>query len=110
MPIITGQESVDANTLTTNRLTGDINEFLGQAAVISLFITSAATGIRTSLTIGAEIAIDDQLVSDANRFPQTPEDFLARGGGVPGDRLTLKLRNTTGLAIITFWRLQVDPL
>lgn len=110
MPVITGNESVAANTTTTNRLTGNLNEFLGAVAVIALYQASAAPGLNTQLLIGAEVIIDDEETSDANRFPTTPEDFLARGAGFAGDRLILRFRNTTGAAIITKWRLEIDPL
>lgn len=109
-PVISGETSVAADSTSTNLLTGDINEFLGRASVVSLFCTSAAVGVRAQLLIGADVNIDDQPISDANRFPQTPEDFLSRGGGFPGDRLTLRFRNTTAAAIIVRWRLQVESV
>lgn len=110
MPVITGNESVAANSTTTNRLTGNLNEFLGAMSIIALYIASAAPGLNVQLLISAEVIIDDEETSDINRFPQTPEDFLARGGGFPGDRLILRFRNTTGAAIVTRWRLEIDPL
>ena len=110
MPVITGNESVAANTTTTNRLTGTLNEFLGAVSIVSLFITAAAAAVRTQLLIGAESIIDDEEMSDGNRFPQSPEDFLARGAGFQGDRLILRFRNTTGGAIVVKWRLEIDPI
>lgn len=110
MPVITQQTSIAANSTSANLLTGDINEFLGRAAVISLFCTGAAIGLRAQLLIGSDVTIDDQPISDANRFPITPDDFLSRGGGLPGDRLTLRFRNTTGAAIVAEWRLAIEPI
>lgn len=110
MPVITNQTTIAANATSANLLTGDINEFLGRASVISLFVTSALIGIRAQLLIGADVTIDDQPVSDADRFPITPDDFLSRGGGLPGDRLTLRFRNTTGAPIIARWRLSIESV
>ena len=110
MPVITNATSIAANSTSANLLAGDINEFLSRAAVISLFVTAAAVGIRAQLLIGQDVTIDDQVVSDANRFPITPDDFLSRGGGLPGDRLTLRFRNTTGGAIIVEWRLAIESV
>jgi len=110
MGVITNATSIAANSTSANLLAGDINEFLGRAAVVSLFVTAAAVGIRAQLLIGQDVVIDDQVVSDANRFPITPDDFLARGGGLPGDRLTLRFRNTTGGAIIVEWRLAIESV
>ena len=110
MPVITNETSVAANSTSTNLLTGDLNEFLGRPSVASLFCTSAAVGIRAQLMIGGDVVIDDQPISDANRFPITPDDFLSRGGGLPGDRLTLRFRNTTVGAIIVRWRLGIESV
>ena len=110
MPVITGNESVAGNTTTTNRLTGNLNEFLGAASIIALYAAAAAAGVNVQLLIGAEVIIDDEEMSDVNRFPQTPEDFLARGGGFAGDRLILRFRNTTAGALVVKWRLEIDPL
>ena len=110
MPVITGNESVAANTTTTNRLTGNLNEFLGSPSIVALYIAAAAAAVNCSLLIGAESIIDDEEMSDANVFPRTPDDFLARGGGFAGDRLILRFRNTTGGAIVVKWRLEIDPL
>jgi len=110
MPVITGNESIAANTTSTNRLTGNLNEFLGSMSVVALYCAAAAAAVRVQLLIGAETIIDDEEVSDINRFPQTPEDFLARGGGFPGDRLILRFRNTTGGALVVKWRLEIDPV
>ena len=110
MGVITNETTVTANTTTANLLAGDINEFLGRASVVSLFVAAAAVGIRAQLLVGKDVVIDDQPVSDANRFPQTPEDYLMRGAGFPGDRLTLRFRNTTGGNIIVRWRLAIEAV
>jgi len=108
--VITGETSIAADSTSANLLAGDINEFLGRAAVVSLFCTGAATGLRAQLLIGQDVVIDDQAISDANRFPITPDDFLARGGGLPGDRLTLRFRNTTAGAVVSQWRLAIESV
>jgi len=108
--VITGTTVVLADTTSANLLAGDINEFLGRNAVVSLFCTGSAVGLRAQLLIGAAVVIDDQAISDANRFPITPDDFLSRGGGTPGDRLTLRFHNTTAGSLTAEWRLAIDPI
>jgi len=110
MPVITNETSIAADSTSANLLAGDINEFLGRPAVVSLFATGAAVGLRAQLLIGQDVAIDDQPISDANRFPITPDDFLSRGGGFQADRLTLRFRNTTAAAIIARWRLSIESV
>jgi len=110
MPVITAETSIAANSTSANLLAGDINEFLGNPAVVSLFCTGAAVGLRAQLLIGSDVTIDDQEISDANRFPISPDDFLSRGGGLQGDRLTLRFRNTTVGAVIARWRLAIESI
>lgn len=110
MPVITNTTLVLADTTSANLLTGDINEFLGRAAVVSLFCTGSAVGLRAQLLIGKDVTIDDQPISDANRFPITPDDFLSRGGGFPGDRLTLRFHNTTAGNLTAEWRLAIESV
>jgi len=110
MPVITGTVTVLAGATSPNQLTGDINEFLGRPSVVSLFCTGDAVGLRATLLIGGDSAIDDQPISDADRFPVTPEDFLSRGGGIPGDRLTLRFRNDTVGNLIARWRLAIESV
>ena len=110
MPVITSTTVVVANSTSLNLLAGDINEFLGRNSVVSLFCTGSAVGLRAQLLIGSAVVIDDQQISDANRFPITPDDFLSRGGGTPGDRLTLRFRNTTGGNLTAEWRLALEPI
>jgi len=110
MPVITGTNSIAADATSTNLLTGDINEFLGRPSVVSLFCTGSAVGLNAQLLIGGEVVIDDQPISDANRFPITPDDFLSRGGGLQGARLTLRFRNTTAGALTAEWRLAIESV
>ena len=110
MGVITGETSVAADSTTANLLAGDINEFLGRPSVVSLFVAAAAVGIRAQLLVGKDVVIDDQPVSDANVFPRTPDDFLSRGGGLGGERLTLRFRNTTAGAVVTRWRLAIEAV
>ncbi len=110
MPVLSGTVSVAANATSGNQVTGELYEFLGEASVVNLFAAGAATGLNATLLIGSEVTIDDQLAGHANRYPISPDDFLGRGGGLPGDRLVLRFRNTTGGAIVMFWRMEIDPI
>lgn len=110
MAAMTDVRSVAANSVVDNVLAGKIFEFAANNSIASLFATASAAGLRTSFTIGNEVQVDDQEISAANRFPVTPDDFVARGGALKSDRLVLRLRNTTGAAITAFTRLEVEAL
>lgn len=110
MPTMTDRQTVAANSVVTNVLAGKIFEFAGQNSVVTLFATAAAVGLNISFVIGNEVKLDDQEISSANRFPVNPDDFVARGGAFKGDRIVVRLRNTTGAGIVAFTKLDIDAV
>jgi len=110
MPVMTDRQSVAANAQVDNVLVGKLAEFLTEPSRVALYATGSAVGLRYSLLIGGEALVDDQEVSAANRFPLVPDDFVAEGGGLQGDRLIVRVRNTTGGAITAFTRVQTNPV
>lgn len=107
--VMTDVQSVAANTTTSNILAGKAKEFCEEASIITVGVNASAVGLRCSLIIGSEVVIDDQEVSSINRMPQFPEDALAEGGAFAGDRITLRLRNTTAGAITGFTKINISP-
>lgn len=107
--VMTDVQSVAANTTTANVLAGKSMEFVPEASVVQIGITASAVGLRATVVIGSEVVVDDQEVSSINRMPQFPEDILAEGGAFPSDRITVRLRNTTGGAITGFTKINLSP-
>jgi len=108
--VITGTDTILADTTSVNLIAGDINEFLGRPSVVSLFCTGSAVGLRAQLLVGKDVVIDDQSISDANRFPITPDDFLSRGAGMQGERITLRFHNVTSGDLTAEWRLAIESV
>lgn len=102
--------SVAANSTTDNILAGKTLEFVMEAAILNFYIVAAAVGIFATIVVGGEIVVDDQEVSSANRFPSTDSDLLARVGGSPGERIVIRLRNSTGAAVIVNTMAEVLPV
>lgn len=110
MATMTDRQSVAANTTIANALVGKTMEFVAeQRATVDLYATAAAVGMFYSLIIGSEIVVEDQEVNAQNRMPIIPDDFLARGGAFKGDRVVVKVRNSTAAPIIAFTRVEVNP-
>lgn len=110
MPIMTDRQSVAANAVVQNVLAGKMDEFLRENSRIALYMTASAVGLNGVLLVGGESSLDDQEISAANRFPVVPDDFLAEAGGIPGDRVLVRARNTTAGAITVFTRLEINPI
>lgn len=103
-----GAVSVAANSVSTNQLAGELYEFLDRPANVLLAAAAAAVGLRATLLIGGVAVVNDQDVSQANRFPIIPDDVVTEEQGI--GRMILTFRNTTGAAILVNWSLDVDFL
>lgn len=110
MPMMTNRQSVAANTVVDNVFSGQLHEFINtNAALVTAYATASAVGLRFSLIIGGVTFIDRQEVNAQNRMPVIPDDVLSQGAGVRGDRVVVRLENTTAGAITAFSRVDVDP-
>lgn len=107
---MTDVRSVAANTTVDNILSGKLHEFLPQASTVRLAQAASAAGVRTTLIVGGEVIIDSQEISNANRFPVLPDDIIGEGAGFRGDRVVLRLQNTTAGAITVNSAVDVTPI
>jgi len=92
--------SVGANAQTGNILDGKPEQYLTRNSAIAFYIVAAAAGIFATVLIGDSVVVEDQEVSSANRFPIRPDDLFARAGGAGGDLIFVRLRNSTGGAVV----------
>jgi hypothetical protein len=105
MPTMQDSVSVAANSVSANQLSGQLYEFVPQGANVTVSCTGSATGLRVSFICGVPL-IEDQAIGLQNRFPLIPDDVI-HSGPVPGGRMVLKFRNSTGGALTAFWRVDV---
>lgn len=110
MPQINGTVSVAANATIANQLSGSLYEFAPSDSFIEFGLVAAAAGLNASVITGTDILMDDQEVSRANRFPVYPDDFTLNDAVGQGERLILKLRNTTGAPLVAFYSIKITPL
>lgn len=92
--------SVAANSSTGNVLDGKPEVYLSRNSALSFYVVAAAVGIFATILVGDSVVVDDQEVSGINRFPIRPDDLYARSGGAQGDLVYVRLRNSTGAAIL----------
>jgi len=111
MPVIKKQVSVAANDTEDNILEKSIYEFLPWNASINLGITGDATGLLASFTSGSDVIIEESPVDIlADLFPVIPDNMGIQDVAAASERLVLKVRNTTGAAIIVRCLVQIQPL
>lgn len=99
MPRMTTQAlSVAANSVSSNVLAGQLYEFLPRPMPVLLAATSSATGINCTFLVGGVAFVNDQPISQANRFPILPDDVVTAIRRARG-RMILTFRNTTAGAL-----------
>jgi len=92
--------SVGANASTANILDGKPEVYLSRNAALAFYLVAAAAGLFATILVGDSVVVDDQEVSSANRFPIRPDDLFARSGGAQGDLVYVRIRNSTGGAVV----------
>jgi hypothetical protein len=90
-------------------MSGKSHEFLTEPSVITIGVAGSAVGLMTSLIVGDEVTIDDQEVPVGTTLPAFPDQVLAQAGGLQGERVVVKLRNSTGGAITAYVKVLVEP-
>ena len=107
MPTMQGSISVAANGVSANVLAGEIYEFMPANSQVVLSCTGAAIGLNVTFLAGGVSLINDQAIGLQNRFPIIPDDIITQEMIPANARLSLKFRNTTGGALVAYWRVDV---
>jgi len=101
MPTMTDVRSVAANASVANVLSGKTNEFLPANSLVRVGITAAVVGLFATVLIQEKVILEDQEIANNALMPIDPDDIILEEIGLAGDRIIVKLRNSTGAAIIT---------
>lgn len=110
MNVMTDVQSVGANATTNNILSGKIGEFVERPSSVRIGILGAAVGVFATVIIGGNVLLDDQEVGNAATMPVDPDNIIVETGAVPGDQIVIRLRNSTGAAIICKTLTKTIPL
>jgi hypothetical protein len=110
MPVIQKEISVAANATVDNIISGSSFEFLRGNAVVSIGLAGSATGLVASIQSGSDIVLDEAPLLVKTSMPTIPDDMYYNDVGVLGDRLVIRVRNTTAGALTVRAIVQVTPL
>jgi hypothetical protein len=100
MPAIQVESTVAANSTNTNLVSGSAFEFARQRQVVSIGITAAATGTFSFISSGADVILEESATYIKTQFPIIPDEMFYNDVMEAGDRLVIRVRNTTGAGII----------
>ena len=110
MPVIQKEISIAANSANENILSGSAFEFLRGNAVVSIGLAGSATGLVANIQSGADIVLEESPITVKTTMPTIPDDMYYNDVGVMGDRLVIRVRNTTAGALTVRAIVQVTPL
>jgi hypothetical protein len=102
--------SVPLNGTVDNLLAGSAFEFARTNSLVSVGVTQAATGCFLTFNSGADVVAEEFEPPILTRYPIIPDEMYASDVAAAGDRLVLRVRNTTGAAIIVRAVVQVTSL
>jgi len=110
MPVIQKEVLVAASGTEDNLISGSSFEFLRSNAVVSMGITASATGLVATIQSGSDIVLEESPVAIKSTYPIIPDEMYYNDVGVAGDRLVLRIRNTTAGALTVRCIVQVTQL
>lgn len=110
MPIIRKEVSVAANSTIDNLFTGSIYEFLPYNAALNIGITGSATGLVATVNTGSDTIQEESPVNILTTFPKIPDDMDIQDVARGGERLVVKVRNTTAGALTVRALVQISPV
>jgi hypothetical protein len=110
VPQIQNRVSVAANATNDNVIAGSQFEYLPYNAILEFGLVGAATGLLTDVYSGSDILCEGMAPSEANRMPVYPDDYSLNDVAAAGERIKIRVRNTTGAAIVFFYSLKIRPL
>lgn len=110
MPLIQASVSVAANSVTDNVFSGSQFEFLPYNASIEMGMCASATGLVIDAYSGQDTLCEAMNPSTQNRIPIYPDDYSLTDVAAAGERLKLRVRNTTGGAITFFYAARINPV
>lgn len=110
MPVIQREVTIAANAVNENILAGSAFEFARGNILLSMGVTQAATGLLLTINVGSDIVLEESPPAIQTRFPIIPDEMYYTDVATVGDRIVLRVRNSTGGGIIVRAVVQVTNL
>lgn len=110
MPFFQTSQPVAANATVENILTGSQWEFAPYNATVEFAINGSAAGLVTDVTTGQDVVAEASSVNTANRFGILPDDFVYQDVVRAGERIKVRVRNTTAGALTVFVSMRMMPI
>lgn len=110
MPVIQQSISVGANTSVDNVLAGSQFEFLPYDASLMFGVSGSANGLIVDVYSGQDVLAETMAIGATNRIPVMPDDFTLSDVAGAGERIKVRVRNTTAGAVTFFYSVRIDAI
>lgn len=113
MPAIQGSVSVPLSSVVDNVLSGSQYEFLPFDAALDFGMNGDANGgdLRVDVYSGMDVLLENAPMSILNRIPVYPDDFVLNDAAAAGERIKIRVRNTSAAAARTlFFSVRINPI
>ena len=113
MPLIQSSVSVPASSSNENLLTGSQFEYLPFNAGIEIGVNGDANGADMCVDVysGQDVLLENGTLNAQNRIPVYPDDFALTDAAMAGERLKIRVRNTSAAGARTvFFSVRLTPM
>lgn len=111
MPFIAKRIALAANT-TVSALADDQFEYLPYDALVQFALSTDATGVLMTIFSGGDLLMDEGPVpiGTINVFPKYPDDYHLEDVAAGGERLKIRLRDTSGAARVVMVGVRISQI
>lgn len=99
---------IAANATVDNIFAGSQFEFIRRDSILSLAVVGSAAGLVGTFQAGSDLVLEESPLLVRAGFPVIPDDFYYQTGAIAGDRVGLRIRNTTAGPLTVRTVLQVQ--
>lgn len=110
MPLIQNAVAVPANGTIDNVLQGSQFEFLPYDAALRFGLSAQGAGLTVDVYSGQDVLAEQMAVGATNRTPINPDDFVLTDVAGGGERIKVRVRNSTGAGVTLFYAVIIDPI
>lgn len=110
--IVQKRTTIPLNGVVDNVLVGDQYEFAPWRSIVEFGLVAVATGLEADVLVGANSVVTRLPITvqrAANQFAVYPDEFIVRAGALMGQRVIVRIRNTTGGNIDAFTTVRYNP-
>lgn len=109
MPVIQKKVSIAANSVNDNVITGSQFEFLPYPAKLDFGMNQSAAGLIVDAFSGQDTVCEAMEPPINARYPVNPDDFTLTDVAGAGERIKVRVRNTTAGALDFYLGLIITP-